>query len=237
MAEKKRSLLGIIFGIILDIVIVLLVIVAGAFGYFKIVYTEANVVGQSMYPTLNSEKTDTDAVLVNTKASYARGDIVTVQTDKLDTEGNPMVIVKRIVAVAGDYVDIALDVDGEAIVLINKQKMEEPYINNAVSKEGSGLLVPKSYTQWLAYKAEHLADYDAVNGGILIGENQFFVMGDNRYNSEDSTAFGPINKEQIKGKVDYAYAKEKVSFIEFLRLVILDIGYKLKLTENNVRVK
>lgn len=41
------------------------------------------------------------------------------------------------------------------------------------------------------------ADYE-YSEDIILGENEYFVMGDNRANSNDSRFFGPITKEQIK---------------------------------------
>lgn len=38
------------------------------------------------------------------------------------------------------------------------------------------------------------------NMEISLGENQFFVLGDNRASSSDSRSFGPIDKDSIKGK-------------------------------------
>lgn len=39
------------------------------------------------------------------------------------------------------------------------------------------------------------------NREIKINENEYFVLGDNVQNSVDSTEFGPVNKDQIIGKV------------------------------------
>jgi len=39
-----------------------------------------------------------------------------------------------------------------------------------------------------------------------IGEDEYFVMGDNRNNSADSRVFGPISSDKIFGKVIYIYA-------------------------------
>lgn len=57
----------------------------------------------------------------------------------------------------------------------------------------NGIVVRADYT------AEPLMDYDMAE--IQLGENEYFVMGDNRNNSKDSHIIGPIQKEQIVGKV------------------------------------
>ena len=37
-------------------------------------------------------------------------------------------------------------------------------------------------------------------GEVSIGENEYFIMGDNRSNSKDSRSYGTITKNQIKSK-------------------------------------
>ncbi|MDD2505355.1 MAG: signal peptidase I [Bacilli bacterium] len=37
---------------------------------------------------------------------------------------------------------------------------------------------------------------------VIIGQNEYFVMGDNRYLSQDSRVIGPVKKEDIKGKTN-----------------------------------
>ena len=38
---------------------------------------------------------------------------------------------------------------------------------------------------------------------VIVGENEYFVVGDNRENSFDSRFFGPVNKDSILGTTDF----------------------------------
>lgn len=82
------------------------------------------------------------------------------------------------------YVKRIIGLPGEEIeirnggVYINQERVEEPYI----SVETDGLFNP---TQ--------------------LSDNEYFVMGDNRQNSMDSRAFGPISSQTIVGKAILVY--------------------------------
>jgi signal peptidase I len=79
-------------------------------------------------------------------------------------------LIKRVIAVAGDTVDIR---DGK--VYINGEVIEEPYI------KGSTPSMSDIYP-------------------LTLKDGEFFVMGDNRENSSDSRSFGPIKRENIEGR-------------------------------------
>lgn len=82
--------------------------------------------------------------------------------------------IKRLIGEPGDTISIA---DGH--VLVNGKVLDEKYID------------PSTYTE----------TYDQVSW--TLGENEFFVMGDNRHpgKSLDSRFFGPIKKDSINGVV------------------------------------
>lgn len=79
-------------------------------------------------------------------------------------------LIKRIIAVEGDKVDIK-----EGKVYINDILLDEPYIKGVTP--GLGMNYP-----------------------LTVPEGYVFVMGDNRENSYDSRSFGPISANSIEGK-------------------------------------
>jgi len=80
--------------------------------------------------------------------------------------------IKRVVGIPGDTVHI----DEQGNVLINGELLAEPY---AVGKTGLGSL-----------------QYP-----VILGKDEYFVLGDNRENSRDSRSFGAIKVNQIEGNV------------------------------------
>lgn len=82
-------------------------------------------------------------------------------------------LVKRVIGVAGDTVDIK-----DGYVYLNGKKLEEPYA--------------KGETISRAFKLP-----------IKIGENKLFVLGDNRMVSKDSRMFGLIDCKQVEGNAIY----------------------------------
>lgn len=82
--------------------------------------------------------------------------------------------VKRIIAVPNQTVNID-DVSGE--VVINENVLKEPYIYQSTYSKS------------------------VVTFPITLGEDEYFVLGDNRANSKDSRNYGSINSKNINGKL------------------------------------
>ena len=122
------------------------------------------IYGQSMNATLVSG----DLVVSLKGAKFETGDIVAFYY-------NNNILVKRVIANSGDWVDIDL----EGNVYVNQQKIEEPYINE------------KSYGT------------PNIDFPYQVPEERVFVLGDNRAVSVDSrnTSVGCVTQEQIVGKI------------------------------------
>lgn len=84
--------------------------------------------------------------------------------------------VKRVIGVPGDEIDIR-----EGYVYRNGQRLSEKYINGP-----DGITEPEN---------------DRISYPYKLDSGSYWVMGDNRTDSMDSREFGPIIKENIKGKL------------------------------------
>ena len=138
---------------------------------------------ESMEPTLHGcHGCSDDHVLVD-KISYRAhdvraGDIVVFHRSAAAAAAGitDKVLIKRVVALSGDVVELK-----RGKVYVNGLVLDEPYLNKACGPNPTAALIP-GHTKW------------TVPGGDV------FVMGDNRCNSEDSRAFGPITKSSIIGR-------------------------------------
>ena len=161
--QKKELSKMSVFDILEPIVAALLAITIIFTLFFRIV----NVDGRSMMPTLN----DGDKIIISaTGYKPERGDIVVLS----GAAGIKDTIVKRIVAVGGDKVDINFTT---GIVTVNGAEEE--------------------YTDVLT-----LQQFD-IAFPIVVPEGCVFVLGDNRAESLDSrsTEIGCIDERYIVGKV------------------------------------
>ena len=128
------------------------------------------VVGSSMYPTLH----EGDMLLLQSIGyTPEQGDVV-VLTKEFDVADGP--IVKRVIAVGGQHVKIDYDA---GTVMVDGVILEEPYINEAMSRPGG----------------ETLTD-------VLVPEGSIFVMGDNRNASSDSrdVTLGTVDERYVLGR-------------------------------------
>lgn len=109
-----------------------------------------------------------------------QGDIVVLNKTTADIPGwdGKLAIVKRVIAVGGQTVDIDY---GTGVVYVDGQPLDEPYIREEMYRPGNTFMYQ---THW------------------EIPEGSVFVMGDNRNHSTDSRdqRLGPVDEGYILGK-------------------------------------
>lgn len=171
---KKRPFINEMFEW-LDVIVASVVAVVIIFTFlFRIV----SIDGSSMENTLmNKER----VIISNMFYEPKRGDIVVIsrntQNDIINKSAYSEPIIKRVIAVEGDQVNIDFD---KGIVYVNGVALVEPYIKEQT-------------------KRKHQVVFP-----VLVPENCIFVMGDNRNDSLDSRSTmigenGMINVKYVLG--------------------------------------
>jgi signal peptidase I len=187
MAKKGRWITELI-------VIVMVVLLIRAF-----VAQAYNIPSGSMKPTLLVG----DFILVN-KLVYRfsepqRGDIVVF---KYPIDPN-IDFIKRIVALPGEEVEVRNNqvfINGKPLPLIEVEKGEENGVRKVIYEE----VLPEG----IKHKVQFYEDFPFSKrdfGPVVVPPNHYFVMGDNRDNSEDSRYWGFLPRENIVGKAFVIY--------------------------------
>lgn len=208
----KVNILNMVLNFIGNLFFTYCMIVAIALILFSSVTTECKVVGASMQPTFNTDiRKPSDIVYVNKyDRDFQFGDIVVVNMG----EGKSSII-KRVIGVGGDLIDIVYTEDGYKLE-INGKLIEEDYLlikntdsngNPCKPSNGNENSMTILKTELLENKPELFEDV-SVNGvtvkKLRVPEGEVFVMGDNRHVSQDSTHYGTFKLEKLDGIVERA---------------------------------
>ena len=134
------------------------------------------VVGSSMVPTLqNKDEVFVEKISRLFTTGLKRGDIVTADSDKTHEVGDEIVIIiKRVIGLPGERVTIL-----EGYVYIDGERLEEPYLADDVLT----------------------ADHSIKHSDVRLGDDEYYLLGDNRPNSRDSRDIGPVARSEIEGKL------------------------------------
>ena len=123
-----------------------------------------------------------------------RGDIMVFYPPKEDLKANPIAVftrltgilckdiayIKRVIGLPNEKVEVKENEDGSFDVYINDKLLEEPYIMNRF-------------------------EYPSCKGGlicgpIILGDDEYFMMGDNRGHSADSRYWGVLKRRNFIGR-------------------------------------
>ena len=195
--DDERTLLEDILGFIKVFVVSAIVILL----FVNFVAHPVRVDGESMYPTLKDGEfgfTNVGGVLLN---GVKRGDIVVVT---MEEKGQKTHWVKRVIGMPGDTISCVNDIvfiNGK--VLDETQYIDPDYRQSCVDQFGYFNKVPNADNS-------DVQDFEEVK----LGDDEYYVMGDNRPYSKDSRYVGPVKKSQL-------FAKKML-----VLLPISDIGVK-----------
>jgi signal peptidase I len=192
----SRRALGCAFEVVETLVLTLLIYLL----IHNFVAQPFEVQQSSMVPTI----VDGEYILIDKLTprfdGYHYGDVVVFNPPSgsgLESDGIPFI--KRIIGMPGDTVSLEngrvfVTRPGEAPV-----RLEEPYV---VKRDDGGTAAtdcprPDCPLTW------------------IVGEGEFFVMGDNRPSSQDSRVFGPVDEDLILGRAWLRYFPlDRVGLIE-----------------------
>lgn len=188
-----EDILGFIKVFVVNAIVILL--------FVNFVAHPVRVDGRSMYPTLKDGEfgfTNVGGVLLN---GVKRGDIVVVT---MEEKGQKTHWVKRVIGMPGDTISCVNDIvfiNGK--VLDETQYIDPDYRQSCVDQFGYFNKVPNANNT-------DVQDFEEVK----LGDDEYYVMGDNRPYSKDSRYVGPVKKSQL-------FAKKML-----VLLPISDIGVK-----------
>jgi signal peptidase I len=107
--------------------------------------------------------------------------------------------IKRVIGLPGETVELR-----EKKVYINGTPLDEPYVHFLTSPAG-----PSEFHEVTSF------DVRERYGPVTVPANHYFVMGDNRDNSQDSRYWGFLPRENIKGKslvIYWSYQAEREDY-------------------------
>lgn len=158
--KGRRRFRRVVLGVLGTLVVIAAAAVLLATRFFPVL----QIYGDSMTPTLN----EGDVVVAFDQGELQQGDVVAFYH-------NNKVLVKRVIAQAGDWVDIKSD----GSVYVNEQRLEEPYVDK---------LALGSCNIKLPYQ---------------VPDSHVFVMGDHRADSIDSRSatVGCVGEDEVMGEL------------------------------------
>ena len=170
-SDKKKQ--GIKYEI-LDLLKTFIICFIAVFLLTTFVVKPVRVDGRSMYPTLEDGEVGLMNVFSAKFTDIDRFDVVVAYNEESGENW-----VKRVIGLPGDTVYAKDDV-----VYVNGLPIEEPYLDT-------------DYVNQIRERGDYFTqDFDK----ITLGEDEYFLMGDNRVVSYDSRRVGPFKRDDIKGK-------------------------------------
>jgi signal peptidase I len=155
------------------------------------------VSGESMVPYHSTNDLIYIDLLTPNFSTYKRGDVIVLKAPKqCDTQDD--LFIKRVIGLPGEKVSFQ---NGDVYIY------NPNYSNGYVKLDESSYLARdvKTYKRVNPISKEDL-DFEKKVEEPVLGNNEYYFMGDNRPRSRDGRECGPINKKDILGKELYRFA-------------------------------
>ncbi|MDR1479896.1 MAG: signal peptidase I [Planctomycetaceae bacterium] len=152
-------------------------------------YTTYSTMSPTIVPSAGSSWLEADVIVSNAWIYYwntpKRGDIVRFYYYDKDGKADPKLWARRIVGLPGETIDI-----DPPYILINGKRLVEPDIFKKISESQDG------YTGYCFSKSNN-----RIALPVTLGNDEYFLLGDNSEKSVDSRMFGSVRRSNIKAKV------------------------------------
>lgn len=139
------------------------------------VFSLAFIKGRSMLPTLHNKDVALVWRLPYLFRAPRRGEVVICHYPRRKMKRLPFLpqaFVKRVIALPGDTLEWQ-----EGVLLLNGEPLDEPYLDARYCR------------------------FPRTRPPRTLGEDEYFVLGDNRDSSNDSRSVGPLRRRAIRGRV------------------------------------
>lgn len=160
---------------VLSFLLTLAICVVLALLFTQFIMQRNTVVGRSMEPTLLEKDELFVEKISHLWDDYARADLITARTDSRTIDDKPMIVIKRIVGLPGETIKIT-----EGKLFVDGAELNEPYLDGIATSTNSPI-------------------------ELTLGEDEYFLLGDNRSDSHDSRHFGPVDGDDLLGKVWFRF--------------------------------
>ena len=170
--------------------------------YYELIY----VSGNSMAPTLNGDDNDKEGSLVDFGI--------------VDNHQSALNHIKRFTIVSTYYPNVDsyskdYNVDGSLKKSATKKIKRVIALPNETFEIKNGLLSVNGESVPYTFNVEETTVKDT-NNPITLGEDEYWVLGDNRKNSTDSSTVGPIKKNNLAGVLVAIEGKAKLKVKKYI---------------------
>ena len=178
---RERVILKKIFTIIL---VVTSFICCSLLIFLNVCFEKVLVNGESMYPTLKDQELGLYLKKNFIVGGIKRNDIVIFEHENNSYEDK--LFIKRVIGLPNEKVEIKEN----GSIYINEEKIKQDYLD-----------LEQNTNTYQIINSERME--------LILKEDEYFVLGDNRGNSYDSRFFGPIKKDVILGKLCLIYGHQE----------------------------